>query len=308
MTLQRVTRREWNAAEPKRRPRVIKASSRKGVVLHWNGPPLKLDLSGSRAALARRETAVVKAIQRFHQGGHNWSDSAYSFMVGQSGTIFEVRGDEWDQFANGADSVGPNDGADRDFYTIMVMIGEGEKPTAAAKDSVKAVVAHLRGLGAGDRVLPHNAFKRKTCPGVELTLLAGRLDRTPIAAAFASPVTAGESGVGLSEWHVVFIGNAKSSDYSAAVELWQRGLLASGFDPGPVDGLVGKKTRSANREFAAALDGPADDLPTDEMWSAFLDNMTSRPAALDLNEPDGRGKPKKPDSEDTPRRRHRVRS
>lgn len=307
MTLQRVTRREWNAAKPKRTPRVIKASSRKGVVLHWNGPPLKLNPSGSRAVLTRRETAVVKAIQRFHQGGHNWSDSAYSFMVGQSGTIFEVRGDEWDQFANGADSVGPNDGADRDFYTIMVMIGEGEKPTAAAEDSVKAVVAHLRGLGAGDRVLPHNAFKRKTCPGIDLIELAGRLDRTPVAAA-ASTAAAGESGVGLSEWHVVFIGKAQGSDYSAAVELWQRGLLASGFDPGPVDGLVGKLTRGANREFATALGGPVDDLPTDDMWSALLDNMTSRPAVLDLDERDGRGKSKKPDSEDTPRRRRRVRS
>lgn len=303
MTLQRVSRREWNAAKPKRTPHVIKASNRKGVVLHWNGPPLKLDPSASRTALIHRETAVVKAIQRFHQGSHNWSDSAYSFMVGQSGTVFEVRGDEWDQFANGSDSVGPNDGADRDFYTIMVMIGEGEKPTPAAENSVKAVVAHLRGLGAGNRVLPHNAFKRKTCPGVELTELAARLDRTSVAAAAA----AGESDVGLSEWNVVFIGNASGSDYSAAVELWQRGLLASGFNPGPIDGLVGKKTRAANREFAAASGGPADDLPTDEMWSALLDNIT-RPAGVDVDKRKGGGKPKKPNTEETPRRRHRVRS
>lgn len=40
---------------------------------------------------------------------------------------------------------------------------------------------------------------------------------------------------------------------------WQRLLLAAGFDPGPIDGLKGKKTDAARAAAAAAfkLDGPA---------------------------------------------------
>lgn len=280
MTLELISRREWNAAGPRRTPNVIRASSRKGVVLHWNGPPLRLDPRQGAPALLRRETAIVRAVQRFHQEQQKWSDSAYSYMVGQSGTVFEVRGEDWDQFANGDDVIGANDGSDRDYYTIMVMIGEGEWPTREAIESVKAIVVHLRGLGAGNRVLPHNAFKRKTCPGVELTELAHSLDRVPLAAATTTSEPVAETSlveapsIRLKDWNQRLIREASSRSYSAAVELWQRGLLAAGFDPGPIDGLVGSRTKGANSVFAATVGQPAADLPDDVVWPRLLDVIT----------------------------------
>jgi len=167
-----------------------------------------------------------------------------------------------------------DDGADRDFYTVMVMIGAGEKPTARAIEAVRSIVGHVRDLGAGDRVLPHNAFKRKTCPGVELTQLADALDRTPLAK------PASEVEVGLKQWNNAFIGSADAGNYSAAVELWQRGLLASGFDPGPLDGLVGSKTRRAHSEYAEAMGELPGDRPSDALWSLLIDNMTGGQADI----------------------------
>lgn len=275
MSLQLVTRADWAAAAPKRRPRNIVPSKRKGVVLHWNGPPLRLNTNADAAALRRRERAVVKAIQRFHQRNQGWSDAAYSYLVGQSGTIYEVRGDNWDQFANGSDNVGVNDGSDKDFYTVMVMIGEGERPTAAAKNAVTAIVGHVRGLGTGDRVLPHNAFKRKTCPGKDLIELARTLDRTVID--LTNKITTErvvEPDVRLGAWPRTFLDAATARVYSPGVEIWQRCLLAAGFSPGKIDGLVGTKTMNANNAFARSIDQPESDRPSDVVWTALLDKMT----------------------------------
>lgn len=173
-----VSRTEWEAAAPTRQPRVISASARRGIVFHWNGPPLKLDTGRSPDALLRQEISKARALQRYQQG-KGWSDLAYSYLVGQSGAIFVVR-DLWDQFANGADDVGVNDGADSVWFTVMWMGGEGEKPTFAALDALAELVSHVRQLGAGNRVLPHLDFKHKTCPGPDLTAVARRWDRQPL--------------------------------------------------------------------------------------------------------------------------------
>ena len=173
-----VARADWGATSPqsrgKRAPQIIQPWSRKGVVIHWNGPPL--DSDGSEA----QDRQKALGTWRYHTGNEgdqlNWSDGAYSYKVGQSGTIYEERGLLWDQFANGTDAVGANDGTDRQWYTIMVLIGEGEVPTAAAINSVKRLVLALREAGAGWRVLPHLDFKHKTCPGPHLTALARDLD------------------------------------------------------------------------------------------------------------------------------------
>ena len=175
-----VKRAEWGAVPPRRAPIIIQPEDRFGVVLHWNGPAMKLD--GSEPA-DRAKVLAIHNYHRFNDDGPKWSDSAYSYEVGQSGTIYEVRGLLWDQFANGSDQVGANDGTDRQWYTIMTLIGVGEEPSAAAVASIKKLVVALRQAGAGDRVISHSDIRRKACPGPHLQDLAKELDQKPIVSA-----------------------------------------------------------------------------------------------------------------------------
>ena len=152
------------------------ASQRFGLVVHHNGPPLGLDVGADPGALKAREMSLLRGIQRYHQITKGWSDIAYSFAVGQSGQIYTLRGEVLNQFANGSDQVGADDGTDKYWYTVLALLGGTEEPTEAMKDGIRTLVAHLRGIGAGTRVLPHNAFKLKACPGPQLTVFARELD------------------------------------------------------------------------------------------------------------------------------------
>jgi hypothetical protein len=142
---------------------------RQGVVFHWNGPPMRL---GNKPHAACE--GAVRAIQAYHQ--RKWSDVAYSWMFCNHGVIFECRGANWNQFANGADDVGEHNGGDRSWYTAMWLGGIGEEPSADAIQAAEDIVAAVRFVGAGSRVLPHSDFKHKTCPGPSLTSLARRMD------------------------------------------------------------------------------------------------------------------------------------
>jgi hypothetical protein len=141
---------------------------KQGFTIHWNGPAAKC--VGADHDRCQRFWAAVKA---YHVNTKGWSDIAYSFGVCPHGIRFTGRGWYKNQFANGEDVVGPEDGADSTWYTVLVFLGEGEKPTAAMVDATRTLIAEgRRDEHCGTRVLPHNAFKVKTCPGPEFTAYA----------------------------------------------------------------------------------------------------------------------------------------
>jgi len=163
-----VSRADWGARPPTRTPVNIPASSRRGLVVHWNGPPLRTSGPGD-------EQAKLRGIQRYHQSTQRWPDAAYSYAVGNSGNVYELRGG-WNQFANGDDDVGADDGPDSRWFTVLWLGGAGETPTPAAYASLVELVGSLRRSGAGPRVLPHSDFKPKTCPGPDLTAWCRSMD------------------------------------------------------------------------------------------------------------------------------------
>jgi len=119
--------------------------------------------------------AYWRAVAVFHKG--KWPstvDSAYSFGVCPHGVVFGLeRGWSKRQYANGEDVVGPNDGPDSEWYTILGFFGVGEVPPGAMTQAARELIHQGRIRGwAGLAVLPHNAFKRKGCPGPEWTALA----------------------------------------------------------------------------------------------------------------------------------------
>jgi peptidoglycan hydrolase-like protein with peptidoglycan-binding domain len=54
----------------------------------------------------------------------------------------------------------------------------------------------------------------------------------------------------------------------SATEL-QRALLRAGFDPGPVDGKLGKKTKAAVKAFQRKQGLTADGVVGEKTWSAL---------------------------------------
>jgi hypothetical protein len=153
---------------------------RRGFTIHHNGPPAK--------CVGRdhgRCVAFWAAVKNYHVNTRGWSDIAYSFGVCPHGTRFEGRGWVKSQWANGDDVVGPDNGRDREWYTVLVFLGQDatvhEKPTPEMVEGVKAVIAEGRRLGrCGLEVLPHNAFKVKNCPGPEFTALAAKWNNAPL--------------------------------------------------------------------------------------------------------------------------------
>ncbi len=149
---------------------------RHGFTIHWNGPAARC----VGHAHSRCE-GFWEAVRRYHVDTKGWSDIAYSFGVCPHGVRFTGRGWDKSQFANGADQVGHDDGGDRYWYTVLTFLGEGEVPTPEMVEGVRELIGEGRASGrCGMRVLPHNAFKRKTCPGTEFTLHAKAWDNQPL--------------------------------------------------------------------------------------------------------------------------------
>jgi hypothetical protein len=146
---------------------------KRGFVLHHNGPEAR--------CIGQPHTRCVAfwdAVRSFHVNNQGWSDIAYSFGVCPHGFQFTGRGWNRNQFAGGKDVVGADDGPDSEWYSVLVFLGGTEKPTDLMVDEVIALIGEGRRSGrCGSRVLPHNAFKPKACPGPEFTAYARAWDK-----------------------------------------------------------------------------------------------------------------------------------
>lgn len=162
---------------------------KQGFVIHFNGPAA--NCVGQGHARCERFWAAVK---RYHgeKFGSKWAaTSLYSFGVCPHGTRFTGCGWDRNQAANGSDVVGEFDGRDSEWFTVLVFLGEGEKPTNAMVVGTQALIQQGRDLGkCGLRVLPHNAFKRKTCPGPEFTQYAKDWDNRRFGTTTPEPTPA----------------------------------------------------------------------------------------------------------------------
>jgi hypothetical protein len=159
-----------------------------GFTVHHNGPPANC-LNQPHARCER----FWDGVKRYHgeKFGAKWAaTSLYSFGVCPHGIRFVGCGWDKNQAANGKDVVGPYDGHDSAWYTVIVFLGTDEKPTIDMVIATKALIAEGRdSRRCGLRVLPHNAFKVKACPGPEFTKLAKEWDDAPFTAAPAPAAT-----------------------------------------------------------------------------------------------------------------------
>lgn len=154
---------------------------RSGVVIHHNGPPA--NCVGQPHARCGR---FWQAVKNYHgqKFGSKWKPySLYSFGMCPHGILFNGRGWNLSQAANGSDQVGGNDGSDAHWYTVLAFLGGDEQPTPEMVAGLGRLIQEGRDTGrCGNRVLPHNRFKVKACPGPELTQQAYAWDNKPITA------------------------------------------------------------------------------------------------------------------------------
>lgn len=174
-----VNRREWGARLWAKRAPIVRGGQLRGWAIHHNGPPV-------HTADWFDEAAIVRAVQRYHQDSKGWSDIAYSFVVGQSGTVFEARGWSWDQFANGTDSVAPfTEHDDTEWLTVLCLLGQDDEIVQEPSPAMLASLNWLRNLSvvygrAGLEVKPHRDWQHKPCPGDTLTAWCRSVDGQPL--------------------------------------------------------------------------------------------------------------------------------
>ncbi|WP_236574620.1 peptidoglycan recognition family protein [Nocardiopsis sp. FR26] len=161
----------WSATSP-----AGSADPTSGLVVHYNGPATNLS---SHAGCV----AYWKGVRDQHVNGNQWADIGYSFGVDVCGHIFEGRGLRKYQAAQGTSSGNAN------WYSVSLMIGGSEQPTAAQIEGVRRLRAWLMGAyGAAGTVRGHRDFVSTSCPGAPLYAMVtdGTFTQAPGSAASIS--------------------------------------------------------------------------------------------------------------------------
>ncbi|MCY9787573.1 N-acetylmuramoyl-L-alanine amidase [Nocardiopsis sp. EMB25] len=206
----------WSASSP-----ADYADPRSGLVVHYNGPPT--DLDGHAACVS-----YWKNTRGHHVDGRGWDDIGYSFGVSVEGGIFEGRGLRRYQAAQGTFSGNAN------YYSVTLMIGEGERPTDAQIDGVRRLRAWLRSdHGVSGTVLGHRDFVSTSCPG---SVLYALVENGTFTQAPGAPPGSGDEMLGL-----------KVGDSGSRVTLLQQMLTYAGasLPEYGVDGSYGQETSAA---------------------------------------------------------------
>lgn len=135
------------------------ADPKSGLVIHYDGP-------GSRLTEKSHEKCIEywRSVRRYHVSSNGWSDIGYSFGVcphsnGRGeGYTFEGRGLYREQAAQ--------PGGNTTFYSVSLMLGDGEKPTDIQVQTVRELREWLiKKTGMRNVVKGHRDFISTKCPG-----------------------------------------------------------------------------------------------------------------------------------------------
>lgn len=218
------TRSQWGARAPRAGNPVTNGP--KGVAFHWNGPAMRINVTGSC-----RCATNVRSIQAFHMDGRGWSDIAYDVIACPHGNTFQGRLGT----RNGTGANGTN-AANRDYMAVMALVGEGEPVGDDLKRAMLAGRALCRKAGAGSAITPHSQHQSTTCPGPTI--------RAWISEGAPAP---GEPGPAIppKEAPTMLTQSLKRGDTGPEVELLQHmlnGLRKAGLT---ADGSFGPATEAA---------------------------------------------------------------
>lgn len=126
--------------------------------VHWNGPTITL--FGSTVWEHRYCSSLVRGIQNFHMDGRGWSDIAYNFLVCPHSYVFEGRGLNIINGANGTNT------GNRSSHAICVLAGENNPFPEAEKMAIKDCVNYIANKAlTSTGAIGHRDHKATACPG-----------------------------------------------------------------------------------------------------------------------------------------------
>lgn len=135
------------------------ADPKSGLVIHYDGPGSHLTKKSHAKCIE-----YWKSVRRFHMNSNGWADIGYSFGVcphsvsDSSGYVFEGRGLYREQAAQ--------PGGNTTYYSVTLMLGDGEHPTDVQVDTVRQLREWLEDkTGMRGFVKGHRDFYNTSCPG-----------------------------------------------------------------------------------------------------------------------------------------------
>ncbi|MFE7559674.1 peptidoglycan-binding protein [Kitasatospora sp. NPDC057500] len=209
--MQFVSRAEWGARPPRNGHQSVAAN--RGVKVHYLGGPYSADEHGTCAAYMRK-------VQNSHMDGNGWSDFAYNLAVCEHGYVFEGRGRNAQNAANGRPAL------NRDHFAVLAFVGDSghTSPTAEQVAGLRDAIAYLRANGAGREIRGHRDGYATDCPGAALYELvtSGALEpdaapvpgpapgqpAEPTPARYRTTINGLEYGYGAHGDHVTAVGEA----------------------------------------------------------------------------------------------------
>jgi hypothetical protein len=251
VTRQIITRAEWGARPPKR-TFTRRWRETQGIVIHHSG--VKDGPTGVTA---------LKQFERFHMDTRGWTAIAYNWLVDVDGTVYHGRG------------PGIIGGATRGYNSTtesICYIGWGNDPVPdEALRSIKWLTDHLQSAyGPGLWVKRHRDFASTSCPGHWLAKWVS--DGMPLPDGSPEPdllavlqylhfLTKQVERRSLSRWR---------RSRGDAVKVAQERLVAHGHNPGPIDGIFGRKTAAAVNAFQQAAGLKTNGVVDSQTWTALL--------------------------------------
>lgn len=152
-----IKRSEWGARSPRHVNHGNLSAKSTG---HWNGP--KVTIGGKTSWDHAKCPSLVRGIQNFHMDSRGWSDIAYNFVICPHGAVFEGRGLNVINGANGTNS------GNRTSHACMWLSGEGNPFTNAEKSAFRELVSYIDNkTAAPNQAIGHRDHKSTECPGDE---------------------------------------------------------------------------------------------------------------------------------------------
>lgn len=249
-----VRRSQWGARSPKYvNRRAMKARS----TGHWNGPQVRV--SGQTYWDHAKCASLVRGIQNFHMDGKGWADIAYNFVVCPHGYVFEGRGINVQNGANGTNN------GNRTSHAIMWLSGQGNPFTPAEKTGWKDTYNYVRGsAGAASGALGHRDHKSTECPGNERYAWL----KSGMPGGGSSPSTGGSSNAGT----YPVLKRGSTGKFVAWVQQTIKTKAGGGIS---VDGVFGPNTESRVKDIQRMFNLTQDGIVGPNTWKVitFLNSI-----------------------------------
>ena len=134
------------------------------LVVHYGGPEVPAgNLNPNLVEQQLAEMAQLQSWERYHVFTKKWRGIAYNYAIGQSGTLYRLRGENRSAATSG-DYEGDGIPENHEARAVVFILGGAQVPT----DAALTTFAEMWSVDELD-VIVHQDVKTTACPGVFLT-------------------------------------------------------------------------------------------------------------------------------------------